>query len=82
MSVKKLKSFERKQEMKAIEFRAKIDKGVIKIPEEFRNKLDHEVRVILLMEETEKEYLGKPGFTAVKIKTKGFKFNREEANER
>jgi len=68
--------------MKAIEFRAKADKGVIEIPEEFRNKLDHEVRVILLWEETEKEYLGKPRFTAVKIKTKGFKFNREEANER
>jgi hypothetical protein len=69
------------KKMKAIEFRAKADKGVIEIPEEFRNKLDREVRVILLLEE-EKEYPGRPRFTAVKIKTRGFKFNREEANER
>ncbi|MEW6378081.1 MAG: hypothetical protein AB1611_00585 [bacterium] len=68
--------------MKAIEFKARVDKGVIKIPDEFRNKIDHEVRVILLLEEEKKEYVGKPRFTAVKIKTKSFKFNREEANER
>jgi hypothetical protein len=68
--------------MKVIEFRAKAYKGVIEIPEEFRNELDREVRVILLFEEAEKEYSGKPRFTAVKIKTKGFNFNREDANER
>ncbi len=68
--------------MKAIEFKAKADKGVIEIPEKFKNKLDQEVRVILLLEDKENEYSGRPRFTAVKIKTKGFKFNREEANER
>ncbi len=66
--------------MKAIEFRARPDKGIIKIPEEFRNKLDQEVRVILLLEETEEKYSGRPRFTAAKIKTKDFKFNREEAS--
>lgn len=68
--------------MKAIEFKAKADKGIIKIPKEFRNKINQEVRVLLLIEDVEKKYTGKPRFTSVKIKTKGFKFNREEANER
>lgn len=68
--------------MKAIEFKAKAEKGIIEIPEKYKNKLDHEVRVIILLEDKENEYVSRHGFTAVKIKTKGFRFNREEANER
>jgi len=68
--------------VKAIEFKAKVDKGIIEIPEKFKNKLGREVRVILLLEDKEDEYVGRPRFTAVRINTKGFKFNREEANER
>ena len=67
--------------MKAIEFKAKTDKGIIKIPKQIKNKLNQEVRVILLFEEKEKD-IGQHHFTAAKIKTKGFKFNREEAHER
>ncbi|MBN2374485.1 hypothetical protein JXL19_11930 [bacterium] len=68
--------------MKALEFKARTEKGVIKIPKEFRNELDKEVRVIILLEDKETVRSNTPEFTAVKIKTKGFKFSREEANER
>jgi hypothetical protein len=67
--------------MKAIEFKARADKGIIEIPKEIKSKLNQEVRVILLFEENEKN-LRQHHFTAAKIKTRGFKFNREEANER
>ncbi|MFH0924165.1 MAG: hypothetical protein V1872_00795 [bacterium] len=68
--------------MEAIEFKAKASEGIIEIPEEFRDKLHNEVRVIILLETIKEKYIEKPQFTAVKIKTKNFKFNREEANER
>lgn len=67
--------------MKAIEFKAKTDKGIIKIPKQIKNQLNQEVRVILLFEEKEKD-VGQHHFTAAKIKTREFKFNREEAHER
>lgn len=66
--------------MKAIEFKAKTDKGIIEIPKEIKNKVQ-EVRVILLFEEKEKD-MGSHHFTAAKIKTREFKFNREEFHER
>ena len=34
--------------MKAIEFKARANEGIIEIPEEFKNKLNQEVRVIIL----------------------------------
>ena len=68
--------------MKAIEFKARANEGIIEIPEEFKNKLNQEVRVIILLEEKVKKYSDKHHFTATKIRTKDFKFNREEANER
>ena len=67
--------------MKAIEFKAKTDKGIIKIPKNIKNKLNQEVRVILLFEEKEQD-VGQHHFTAAKIKTREFKFNREEIAER
>ena len=67
--------------MKAIEFKAKTDRGIIEIPKDIKNKLNQEVRVIILFEEKEKE-IDHHHFTAAKIKTKDFKFNREEAHER
>lgn len=67
--------------MKAIEFKAKTDKGIIEIPKEIKNKINQEVKVILLFEEKEKE-VGQHHYTAAKIKTREFKFNREEAHER
>lgn len=65
----------------AVEFDAKIDSGVIRIPDKYIKRLGNKVKVIILTGETgeEKERLG---FDSVSIKTKGFKFDREAANER
>lgn len=72
--------------MQAIEFIAKAQKGIIKIPKEYQEQLQAQFRVIILQEvpslEKEKKSRKKRTLSAVKIKTKGFKFSREEANER
>ncbi|MCP4352949.1 MAG: hypothetical protein GY795_46455 [Desulfobacterales bacterium] len=62
-----------------------IDKGMIKVPEISWLKPEQEVKVILLAEdfaESEGQDNSDLNFKAVKIKTKGFRFNREEAHER
>ncbi|MDR2870265.1 MAG: hypothetical protein LBV04_07435 [Deferribacteraceae bacterium] len=51
----------------------------IKIPDEYKEQIAGQVKVILLSEATPKRY--KP-LTAISISTKGFKFDRDEANER
>ncbi|MCP4105112.1 MAG: hypothetical protein GY749_06190 [Desulfobacteraceae bacterium] len=70
--------------MQAFEFMTKINNGMIKVPEISGLKPEHEVKVILLVNLTEPEDCEKAdqNFQAVKIKTKGFRFNREEAHER
>ena len=71
--------------MKAIEFITKAKNGVIKIPKEYKEQLQDEFRVIILQElpAEEKKISGKKRtLSAAKIKTKGFKFNRDEANAR
>ena len=69
--------------MQAIEFIAKAQKGTIKIPQEYQEQLQDQFRVIILQDEpTQIKPRGKRTLSAVRIKTKGFKFNRDEANER
>lgn len=71
--------------MEAIEFFAKAEKGSIKIPKEYQEQLHDQFRVIILQEAStpdKKASRKKRTLSAVKIKTKGFKFNREEANAR
>lgn len=72
--------------MKAIEFVAKTKGGVIAIPKNYLKQISPECRVIILMEPKPKKAAQpkkkKGGLTAISIPTKGFKFNREEANER
>ncbi len=71
--------------MKALEFKAKTNKGVIELPDSIQNIPQQDVRVILLFEEKDerkKRSSKKTHFRATMIKTKGFKFNREKANER
>jgi len=75
--------------MQAYEFLAKPKNGTILIPEEFRNRITSDVKVIVL--ETK---LNGPGFMEADkgnksdfllpptLNTKGWKFSREEANER
>jgi len=72
--------------MEAIEFVTKIEKGKIKVPEKYLDVLGKECRVILLVEkgETKAEKIAKKKkeFSAFKVKIKGLKFDRDEANER
>jgi len=74
--------------MQAYEFYAKPENGVIHIPQELRNQITSNVKVIIL-ERKSQDVLKE---TNVKHKsdlllpptldTAGWKFNREEANER
>ena len=66
--------------MYAIEFQTELNNGIIKVPNEFLKKLHNKVRVIVLDDEIDNEK--KFEFNAIKIKTKDFKFNRDEANAR
>ena len=67
--------------MFAVEFDAKIDSGTIKISDKYMKKLGSKVKVIILTGETREEKAS-PAFNSIAIKTKGFKFDREAANER
>jgi len=66
--------------MKAIEFITKKKQGgMIEIPEEYANEVSGEFRVILILNvKTEKKVARKREFKAFKVKTKDFKFNRDE----
>lgn len=66
--------------MRAYEFVSTVDNGIIHIPEQYRDKITSSVKVIVLSEEPVKSKV--LPFSALRIDTKGFKFNREEANER
>lgn len=71
--------------MEAIEFIAKAKKGSIKIPKQYQEQLNAQFRVIILQEASAPEKKAsrkKRTLSAPKIKTKGFKFSREEANAR
>lgn len=69
--------------MQAIEFVAKAKKGNIKIPKEYQDQLQDQFRVIILQEVVIPEKKRKKRIlSAAQIKTKGFKFNRDEANAR
>ena len=64
----------------AYEFNSTVRDGIIYIPEQYRDKILAEVRVIVLPQEQKKKTNG--DFTAISICTEGFKFDREAANER
>ena len=70
--------------MVAFEFNTVQENGIIKIPEKYLKDTSGNLKVIILMENPKEIISGKNKnpFDAVKIKTKNFKFNREEANER
>ena len=71
--------------MKAIEFVAQAKNGVIEIPKEYQEQLKEQFRVIILQEVStpeKKKIEKKHTLSAAKIKTKGFKFDRDEANAR
>jgi len=73
--------------LKAIEFSGNIEtNGTIKVPKKFLSNLKNgSLRVIILVEEKDKlkkKVPFKERFKAVKLDTKGFKFDRNEANKR
>jgi hypothetical protein len=69
--------------MRAYEFSAAVeDHGIIHIPKEYLNDISSNVKVIIFNPEENCPNPKKKAFNAMKISTKGFKFNREEANER
>jgi hypothetical protein len=75
--------------METYEFYAKPQNGTIMIPERFRRKIKSDVKVILLEqsprstgERNKKSVKKSEMLLAPSIATKGWKFDREAANER
>jgi hypothetical protein len=68
--------------MQAIEFITKAKDGVIKIPQEYLDDIHGELRVIVLVRSHAVSTEKKKKLTALKLKTKDMKFDRDEANER
>jgi hypothetical protein len=68
--------------MNAIEFKAQVHDGIVEIPLEYRDWQNKTVRVILLEPVETEVFTKKSEFSAVALKTRNYRFNREEANER
>ena len=69
--------------MQAYEFNTVVHDGVIHIPKQFSDENLSWVKVILLADSIKQfSEPRKNKFTALRLKTKGFIFNREEAHER
>ena len=69
--------------MQAYEFNAVVSNGMIHIPEQFYVEKFSNVRVILLVNPVNKKsHSCQNKFSAMRLKTKGFMFNREEVHER
>jgi hypothetical protein len=76
--------------MSAIQFEAIVENDTIRIPEQFRTSVRKgKVQVTLLtdpvyepVDKTKAGALTLDDFTELKLSTKGFKFDREEANAR
>jgi hypothetical protein len=67
--------------MQAYEFNSVVEsEGVIHIPKQYLVNISSPVKIILLTNEDALQKKNKH-FTAMKLKTKGFKFDRELANE-
>jgi hypothetical protein len=68
--------------MNAIEFETQTHNGIVEIPPEYQSWQKKTVRVILLEPEEKQSPAKIPRFTAVTLKTKNYRFDRELANER
>ena len=67
--------------MQAYEFSSIIEnEGVIHIPKQYLQKISSPVKIILLVDEETPNKKSKK-FSAIKLRTKGFKFDRDIANE-
>ena len=75
--------------MQAYEFYAKVENGFIRVPEEYSNKIKTNLKVILLEDLNSKPTDGESNIlkrtdalSPISIDTRGWKFDKEEANER
>ena len=69
--------------MQAYEFNTVVRDGLIHIPDRLFDKQLSNVRVILLADSVKKFSEPRENkFTAMRLKTRGFTFNREEIHER
>ena len=69
--------------MQAYEFKTVVRDGLIHIPEQLCDENLSHVRVILLADTVKNVSAPRKNrFTAIRLKTKGFTFNREETHER
>ena len=75
--------------MQAYEFYAVPENGTIKIPKQFRNRITTGVKVILLEKkdgkfttDTANTFKRTDLLSPISIDTRGWKFDKEEANER
>jgi hypothetical protein len=67
--------------MQAVEFEARVENGVIPIPYQYKDNIADNVRVIVLSDiNVEKPKMKK--IYSIGIDMTGYKFDREEANER
>ena len=68
--------------MSQYEFQMNFEGEILRLPEQFRNRRGG-AKIILMPDDAEDAPARKkPVFNAFRIDTTGFKFNREEANER
>jgi hypothetical protein len=67
--------------MQAVEFDTTVENGVINIPHQYKTSVADKVRVIVLSEPNA-EKPKKKKIYSIGIDMTGYKFNREEANER
>ena len=68
--------------MQLAEFQTIIQNGVITIPVEYLTVLSEKTKIMVRIETLGNENVYKRSFGAIRINTKGIKFNREEANAR
>ena len=73
---------ERLSSMKTCEFKASVIDGIIHIPDEYKDVIPNKVTVIILPDEAAEKSNQKYVFDAMSLDTRGFVFDREEANER
>jgi hypothetical protein len=67
--------------MQAVEFETFVENGIIPIPVEYRNSVAKSVKVIVLNKEPVK-MTKKSKIYSIGVDMTGYKFNRDEANER
>ena len=67
--------------MQTVEFNATIKNGAIPIPTQYKNSISDKVRVIVFSQ-IYKEKQKKKKIYSIGIDMTGFKFDREEANDR